>query len=328
MRKPFALLLSLSILGTAGAGFIPSRAHAEIIERIVAIVNDEIITQTDLDKYAARLRSGGLTDDLLIADEATKQSLLQDRSKLLDKMIDEKIIDSEIKKQNLSVPIERVEQEIRSIAKRNNVSRDELKSALQERGIDFSQYQDFIKTGLERQALIEKAITSRIKISEDDVLAAYSARKSGSSAQAYEFTLSHILFLNEKGGAEAARARAEEALKKLKDGGNFEKIAAEYSDDPAFENGGLIGVFKSNELNDELKQAVEKLGSGETTDVIPTRGGFQIVRVNKKRLITDPATEKERDQLRAALYEKAYKKQFRSWLDQLHQEAFIRINNK
>ncbi len=303
-------------------------AQAEIVERIVAIVNDDLITQTDVTKYADRLRTGGLTDDLLIPDEATKEALLKDREKLLQKLIDEKVIDSEVKKQGLAVPIERVEQEIRAIAKRNNVNRDELKAALQERGVSFSQYQDFIKTGLERQSLIEKAITSRIKISEDDVIAAYSTAKGGIKDQAYEYTLSHIYFQNEKGGPAAAKARAEQALKRLNDGGNFEKLAPELSEDPAFEQGGLLGVFKTGELQKELETAVQKLNAGENSGVLPTRGGFHIVKVTKKRLIADPRTEKDREQIRASLYEQAYKKQFQSWLEQIRQEAFVRINAK
>lgn len=320
MQKLFAAVFSLLLV----AGI----AQAEIVERIVAIVNDEIITQTDMEKYSTRLRTGGLNDDLLVPDDATRQALISDRDKLLQKMIDEKLIDSEVKKQNLSVPIERVEQEIRTIAKRNNVSRDDLKTALQERGIEFSQYQDFIKTGLERQGLIEKAITSRIKISEDDVLAAYAARHQNGGDQAFEYTLSHILFSNQKGGPEAARARGETVLAKLKQGGNFEKLASENSEDPGFETGGLLGVFKTGEINPDLEKSIAKLSVGETTGVIPTRDGFHIVKVNKKRLISDPRTEKERDQIRAELYERAYKKQFQSWLEQLRQDAFVRINVK
>jgi peptidyl-prolyl cis-trans isomerase SurA len=314
---------SVMVLIFISAGFT---ARAEVVERIVAIVNDEIITQSDLNKYSDRLKTGGLTDDMLIPDEQTRDALLKDRTKLLQKMIEEKVVDSEVKKQNMSVPIERVEQEIRNIAKRNNVSREELKAALQERGVSFSQYQDFIKTGLERQGLIEKSVTSRIKISEDDVLSLYQQTHSEGADQAYEYTISHILFVNEKGGTAAAKARAEKALVKLRAGDGFEKLAGETSEDPAYEQGGLLGVFKSGELQKELENVIQKLNAGEFSGVLPTRGGFHIVKLNKKRFIADPATEKEREKIRASLYEKAYKRQFQSWLEQLRQDAFVRIN--
>jgi peptidyl-prolyl cis-trans isomerase SurA len=300
--------------------------RAETVERIVAIVNDEIVTQSDLQRFEDRLRGGGLTDDLLIPDEATKAGLIKDHEKLLQKLIDQKVIDSEVKKENLSVPIEKVEQEIRSIARKNNVSRDELKSALQERGISFSEYQDFIKTGLERQGLIEKAITSRIKISEDDVMTAFAARGGGSSDQAYEYTLSHVVFLSSKGGSTAAKQRAQETLTRLQSGQTFERVAADASEDPAFEQGGLLGVFKTGEINKQLEESVRTVPAGEITGVIPTPEGFQIVKVNKKRLIPDPRTEKEREKIRAELYEKSFKRQLQSWLEQLRRDAFIRIN--
>lgn len=302
--------------------------RAETVERIVAIVNDEIITKTDIAAFAEKLRSGGLTDDLLVPNEEVKNELLADQSKLLNKMIDEKLLDSQVKKQNLSVPIERVEQEIRTIAKRNNVSREALKSALEERGVNFSDYQNFIRTGLERQGLIEKEVTSKIKISEDDVLSALAQRRKSPLTQAYEYSISHILFLNEKGGTEAARQRAEQALKRLKSGADFEKLASEVSEDPNFEQGGLLGTFRTGELKEDLEKVVQKLAAGEHSEVLPTRDGYEIVKVNKKRLIPDPRTEGEREQLRAELYEKAFRKQFQSWLEQLRQDAFVRINEK
>lgn len=301
-------------------------ASGEVVERIVAIVNDEIITMSDLNKYSSRLKSGGLVDEMLIPDEATKEALQKDRSKLLSKMIDERIIDSEIKKQNLSIPIEKVEAEIRSIAKRNNVTREELKKALQERGIVFSNYQDFIKTGLERQSLIEKSITSKIKVSEDDVMAAYVASHGQSQDQAFEFTISQIFFDSNKGGAKSAQGRADAAIKRLNEGESFEKLAADLSEDPGFEAGGLLGTFKTGELQKDLESAAVKLSAGEVSRVVPAPGGFRILKMNKKRLISDPRTEKEREKIRAQLSEQAYKKQFQSWLDQLRSEAFIRIN--
>jgi peptidyl-prolyl cis-trans isomerase SurA len=192
--------------------------------------------------------------------------------------------------------------------------------------MSFSQYQDFIKTGLERQQLIEKAITSRIKVSEDDVVAALSASNQEAGKQLFEYTLAHILFLNAKAGAAAAKARAENVLGKLKDGSSFDKLASEFSEDPGFETGGLLGNFKSGELNKDLDDVVQKLAPGEYSNVVPTRGGYHIIRVVKKRLIADPNLEKEKEKVRARLYETAYKKQFQTWLEQLRQEAFIRIN--
>lgn len=303
-------------------------ASADVIERIVATVNDSIITQTDMDKFSDQLKSGGLTDDLLIPDEEAKKGILSDRTKLLNVMIDEKVIDSEVRKQDLSVSIERVEQEVRSIAKRNNLSRDALKAAIQERGVKFSDYQDFIKRGLERQSLIEKAIVSKIKISEDDVQATYLAQSGNRGEDAFEYTLAQIFFTPQKGGAAKARERAQFVLSKLREGNSFETLAGEYSEDPNFSAGGVLGTFRTGEILKEFERAAQKLQPNETSGIIETKSGFHIIKVLRKKLIPDPRLEGAKDKIRNQLYEKAYKKQFHGWLEQLRSEAFIRINKK
>ena len=75
--------------------------------------------------------------------------------------------------------VERIEQEINSIQSRNNISREQLRDALRREGTSFSDYQDFIKKRLEKQGLVEKAITSKIKISDEDIAAAYEVKLTG-----------------------------------------------------------------------------------------------------------------------------------------------------
>ncbi len=194
--------LTTSLVCTA---FLGSGAYGgEIVDSIVAIVNDEIVTQSDVADFENRLKTGGLVDDQLVPDETVRQALLKDRELLIRKLIDARLIDAEVKRQGLSVPFERVEQEVRSISKRNGMQRDDLKNALLEKGISFSVYQDFIKTGLERQSLVEKSVTSKIKISEDDVLAALIAEGRASDTQAFEYSIAHILLLSSKNGGSAS----------------------------------------------------------------------------------------------------------------------------
>ncbi len=317
MKKSFLILACL---------FLTQFSYAEIVERVVAIINDEIVTMTDVDKYSEKLKNGGLTDDLLIPNENVKQELMKDKKKLLQTMIDEKIIDSEVKRQKLEVPIERVEQEVRSIAKRNDISRDDLKRAVEEKGIHFSQYQDFIKTGLERHSLIDRAILSKIKISEDDVMAEYAKIHGDTADQNFEFTVSHILFLIEKGGLAKAQERANLVVGKLKNGEDFDRLASEYSEDPNFSSGGLLGTFKTGEFSKELETVVVKMNVGDTSRVVQTKAGLHILKLTKKKLIPDPKIEKAKDEIRGKLYDLAYKKQFQAWLEQVRNEAFIRIN--
>jgi peptidyl-prolyl cis-trans isomerase SurA len=298
-------------------------SSAEIIERVVAVVNDRPITKLDLENYARTLRKGGLVDDLVIEDA---KATVADEKLLLRAIINERIIDSEVRKQGHEVTIEKVEQEIRSISSRNKITRAQLKQSLTDQGVAFAEYQDFVKRRLERQSLVERAITSKIKISDEEVAALYFSQARGSVREAFEFTLSHILFLPKDGDVAGAQKRAEDVLAKLGSASAFDTLASQYSEDPNFAPGGALGTFKTGESIPELEAAASKLEVGEISKVVKSRMGFHVLRLDTKRRIPDPEFEKKKEDLRGVLYQIAFKKQFAFWLDQRRQEAFIRMN--
>lgn len=316
MRFFLSLILFFNLLSLT--------SQAEVVEKIVAIVNDEIITLTDLHKYQARIKSGVMMDDLLTQGASSKE-YLADQNKLIALLIDERIIDSEVKKQSLSVTIERVEKEIRGITKNNNMSRNQLKQTLQGQGIDFAEYQNMIKTRLERQALIEKNLTSKIQISDEEIQN-YSGNKN-SPNQLAEYTIAHIMFKHKKGKDAEIKKRAQTVLQKLKGGESFESLANDFSEDPNFTKGGLLGTFRQGEMLKEFEAPLKALKVGEVSPLVKTKIGYHILRLNDKKSIANPVAEGEKEKIRAQLSQKAFQKQFRIWLDQRKQEAFIKINS-
>ncbi|MCC7404307.1 MAG: peptidylprolyl isomerase [Bdellovibrionales bacterium] len=315
----------MGFLGLLAALVISSSSQAKVIEKILAIVNDEIITQTDMQRFKTKLSSGGLIDEAIIRLVDPKV-ILKDEKALINHLIDERLVDSEIKKKGLAVTVERIEQEIRNITRRNGISRAQLKAALQEKGVNFSEYQDFVRSSLERQSLIEKEVSSKIKISDDDVSSFYVTQMGDKTANVFEYTMSHILFLTNKGEKEAHQ-RARLVQDKLKAGSsNFETLASQFSEDPNFSQGGLLGTFKSGEMLPEIELAVRALSVGETTGVVKTRVGLHLVKVLKKTLVPSPGFEAKKEELREALFAQAFKKQLRNWLDAKRHDSFIRIN--
>lgn len=301
-------------------------AISKIVESIVAIVNDDIISLTDIEKYKEKLKNGTMVDDLLL-NQKNVSLILKDRKQLLDLLISEKIIDSEVKRQGLEVTIERVEKEIRSIAEKNRVTLEQLKAALKSEGVRFSDYQDFTKTRIERHELIARSITSKIKISDEEISNYYVNTSGKKNTQIYEYTVAHILFRIDKRGEDAAFNRAKSVYLKHKDGSSpFETLASQYSEDPSFTDGGILGTFKGGELVGAIDDAIKKLEPGEVSKLVKTNSGYHIVKLVSKKLIPDPSLEREKNRIRNILFQQAFKKQFKFWLDQKRQEAFIRIN--
>ncbi|MCB0412144.1 MAG: peptidylprolyl isomerase [Bdellovibrionales bacterium] len=314
----------LSFLFAVG---IANASQARTVEEIEVIINDQIITKSDIEAYQKKLKTGGLVDDALLQLRDVDK-LRKDRRFLIEHLIDEKLIDSEVKRQNMDATIERVEQEIREVSRRNGISRAQLKEALSRQGVKFSDYQDFIRTSLGRQSLIEKEISSRIRISDEDISSYFLQEKGSDNTQVFEMELAHILFLPQNSGDSAAKQRAEQILSRLRSNpGSFDKMAAQYSEDPNFTQGGILGTFKAGEMLPEIEKAVKNLAPGEISGVIKTPAGYHILKVLRRTLVEDPSLVEDKTRIQNILYQKAFKKQLRLWLDRQRDEAFIRINS-
>lgn len=311
----FFILLSLGL-----------NLQAEVIEKISAIVNNEIITETDISNFNKKISNNEMIDDQLLFDKSIND-IKGNRKALLDFLINEKIITSEVKKLNLSITQDRVDEELRLIAKRNNVSKNELVDALKKQGINFAEYKDFIKSKIERDSLFNIEIYSKIKISDEDISSEYSKRNKSESNSIYEYSVAHILFSLKKSGEEAAQQKATAVLEKLRRGESFETLAEQHSEDTNFATGGFLGNFKAGEISKDLEKAVESLKPGEYSGLVKSKQGIHILKLLSRKVVSDPRYEKEKEKIKALLYESAGKKQLALWLEQKRDESFIRINN-
>ena len=324
--KQMRLLLTLTIL------FFTISASSKVIESIVAIVNDDIITHTDTLKYKKKLKSNQFLDDTLVVNPS---ELLENPKRLIKHMVDEKLMDTEVKKQNLNVTEERIEQEVQKIARSNRVSKRQLLQALKRENIPFQDYKQFLKTKLERQALIERVIIPYIQISEEDIANYYYTRlQKGHSKKApqFEYNIHHILFSwasRRQKDIQMAQSQANKAHALLKSGTNFDNLAQQYNKDKnPLISGGSLGTFKSNELLTSFNVAIQNLKAGQFSQVVKGHNGFHILKVTTKRLIEDPGLTQRKSEIHNALYQEAFRKRLSLWLDQKRHQSFIKINSR
>lgn len=298
---------------------------AQLVDKILVVVNSEIILDSDLRKFEQKLARGEMLDDLLLFGQGA-ESLRGNRKLALEYLINEKIIETEIKRLNLSVTFEKVDQEIKDLAKKNGVSKPDLLAAVKAQGMNQSDYQDFIKNRIERQSLIEQEVSSKIRVSDEEVMSQYVRMNPQGQTGTFEYQLSHILFNPRKGGAQAAKDRAEAVLKKLKAGSNFEELAEQNSEDANFSNGGALGSFKAGEFGSEMEKAIQNLEVGQFSAVVQTKAGFHILKVLGKKVVTDPKYESEKERIRSQLFEKSFQKHFKTWLESKKEDSFIKVN--
>lgn len=299
--------------------------HAEVVEKTVAIVNTELVLESDFKDLEYRIPKQGMVDENLLFGKSIS-SLKGNRKAQLEYLIDEKIIQSEIKRLNLSVTGDRVEAQIKEMARKNNVSEAEVANVIKQQGLTMEEYRRFLKDSIEKRSLMDSEIISKLRISDEDALNEYLKNNPNSRPSIDEFSVSHIFFNPKKGGVEATIKRAETVLGKLRSGENFENLAQQFSEDPNFSAGGALGTFKSGEFLPEIEESISNLKVNETTPIVKSRMGFHIVKVTAKKLTTDPKFERAKDAIKAQLLENSFKRQLKTWLQNKRDESFIRIN--
>ncbi len=304
---------------------VATPSHAEIVEKTVAIVNSELVLESDFKDLVKRIPKQGMVDESLLFDKPAT-SLIGNRKAQLDYLINEKILQSEIKRLNLAVTNDRVESELKEMARKNQVSEAELAKVIQQQGVSMDDYRRFLKDSIEKRSLMDAEIISKLRISDEDALNEYLKTNPNNRPSIDEFSVSHIFFNPKKGGAEASIKRAETVLGKLRSGENFENLAQQFSEDPNFSTGGALGTFKSGDFLPEIEEAISSLKVNETTPIVKSRMGFHIVKLTGKKLTTDPKFERAKDKIKAQLLENSFKRQLKNWLQTKRDESFIRIN--
>lgn len=296
-------------------------AQAEVIDRIYATVNDEMITTSDIKGYEKQLKGRLLYEDLLFPDAESIDKAIKSNKFLVNKLIDEKILDSEAKKLGINITADRINKEIASKG-----GAERLRPLLRQRGLTLQDYKDFLEKSLARREVISYYVSSKIKISDDDVMDFYVSQHKGAQAgQGFEFNLSHLLFtFSGKEEKKEAYKKAQSALKALQE----KSFSAVHSSHNPENKEASFGTFKSGEMLPVIESAIVPLKTGETSTIVESPLGYHIFKLNSKKVIDNPEFEREKKQIFQYLFSKHYKEQLDYFLHQKRRSAVIKINDK
>ncbi len=304
---------------------MPALLHAEIIDRIAAVVNDEPITVLDVNREMASLKKEAERNPALIAGKSDAEL----RKMVLDRLIDKKLVEQKVRELDIKVGEEEIRQAIEDVKKQNNLSQEALVSALANQGMSFDQYKAQLKEQLERLRLVSQEVRSKIQVGDKEVREYYDAHKSKYTTDE-TFHARQIFFkLDKNPTAKQLRdtmLRAIRVMVYLKAGLNFADMAKKYSDDPnAKTDGGDLGTFHKGDMIPEIEDAVTRMKPGEISELVMTPVGFHIIKLES---IT-PGAVRPFDEVKGAIEEQLYRKKseerFNEWVKELKQNAAIDI---
>jgi peptidyl-prolyl cis-trans isomerase SurA len=302
----------------------PSRALSETNNRVVAIVNDEVITLYELNGRMRDL-TGMDPADMRLRNE---QQYLEARRKILNSLIEEKLTLGKIQELQINVTPKRVDATIERIKRNNGLTQEDMIAGLKKRGITYDAYRETVKTQLERMELINYEVKSKIIIREKDITEYYNKHRD-------EFMVKgkvHLAIIVLKSKTRPKQAdsgslsgQAEDILARLKAGEDFGELARKFSKGPGAEDGGDVGFFKTSQLDPKLREIVKKMSPGDISEPIVRPTGIQIVKLIENQEERLKPIEEVRDAIYNIFYQKEVNKRYSAWIKELKDKAYTKI---
>jgi len=290
-----------------------SNVSAEIVDRIVAVVNNEIITLIQLNKATQPYKSK--IEAAQISIEKQKIQIENLEKNMLAQLIDRSLTSQEAVKYNVEVTDKNIDQAINNFMKMKKLNQDELEKGLAAEGILYTDYRLKMKEEILQSMLINRAVRSKVIITESDIKTYYDAHKEEFSG-IKKYHLKNILLDNE------ADSKAIE--KKLGENISFAQLAKEYSIGTNAEEGGDLGVFDINSFSENIKNGLIPLGKGDHSAVLEIGQGYQILYVEDILLEGNKTLDQASPQIQNVLYKQQAEKRFKDWIESLKKNAFIK----
>lgn len=305
--------------------FFCGSLQAEVADRIVAVVNDEVITLSELDSafepYQAKIEASyrGTGRDNALSDAKTG---------LLNRMIDNMLMEQQARKAGIVIRDEEVAGAIRDLLERRKISREDMLKALEREGTTLEAYEKGIRDQLKRIRLIQREIKSKVAVSDEEIGEYY--LKHREDYEGKDMVRLKQIFIalpkgTDAGGKEQRRAEAEAIRKRLKDGEPFDLLSARYSQGPAAAAGGDIGFIEKGMILPEVEEAAFSLPLHEISEVIESPVGFHIIQVIDRRGEGIKAIETVREEIRERIDQEKMEKKFAEWLQELRTKSHIEI---
>ena len=298
-----------------------------ILDEIVARINQDVVTKTDLDENLRMLQIDlrGQYQDEVQFQEAFERA----RRKSLQDMIQNRLMLQKAEELGVGVEVEQdVDRYIQNLMDQNGIPNLQvLDQALQQRGTNTQQFRKSIKERMIIESIKQQMVYSRITLLTPDIEAYYQAHQKDFT-ETPQVTLSEIAILDEDKSRGEAKAKAQEILDRLQKGGSFEELAEEYSEGATASRGGDIGPFKQGVLAANLESVVFDLEVGQTTGLIENEWGIQIVKVTAKETGRVKPMEDVRGEISQRLYEQKALPELQDFLADLIEKSYIYISPK
>ncbi len=318
MLKRFALILP----GLFIALF--SSQASSIFEEIVARVNSDVITKSEYDKNHELIKQQ--LQKNLKGDEY-RQMVDKYEKEILRNMIDEALLVQKANELSLTADTAIIKT-LDDIRRDNNLpDLEALDKLMIQQGVDPVEFKENLKKNNLRDQVMGREVYSRLSVTGEEISKYYEEHKQEFD-RPEQVAISEILISTE--GKDQAlipslEAKTQEALKKARSGEKFDELAKKYSDGPTAKDGGELGFFPRGKMMKELEDTAFKLRRGQVSDIIRTKFGFVIIRVDEKYAAGIQKLETVSEEIHRILAQQKAQPAIQEYMKKLRSQAFIEV---
>jgi parvulin-like peptidyl-prolyl isomerase len=303
----------------------PAVGLSKVVDRIVAVVNDDIITLSELESAFQPFKKR--IDDTYRGPDKNKV-VADGQSMILSRMIDNKLIQQRSTKMGIVVKDEEVMNTIKDLLQRRNIPMAELTKTMEREGSSVEAYKQEMKDQMTRMRLLRRELKATILVSDEEIGEDYVRRRheyEGKEA----VRIKQILILLPQNADRDVQAKlkadAEMLHKRLIGGEPFDLLAAQFSQGPSAATGGDVGFLEKGTMLPEVDSVAFRLAKGEISEVIVSPVGFHIINVLDKRGAGIKPIEIAREEIKVKLEEEKMEKRYEEWIVDLRKRSHIEI---
>jgi peptidyl-prolyl cis-trans isomerase SurA len=290
---------------------LPHRTAAAVIEQLIAVIDGEPYTLTNLSNFAkTRLSRSFPTGSLQQINDADRDALEQ--------FITDKLMEAEVREAGIRVTDVEVDRYIEQVKKNNRLSDEDFKATLAREGLNLASYKISVKAEMEKAEVLDRQVKRKVNITDEDVERYYKLNSKNYRTNERARIRHILLALSEKAPAEqvnAVSAKARDLYQRIAAGEDFAAIAQEYSEGAGRANGGEIGWVNKGTLIAGLEEvAFEKLKPGQVSEPFRTSMGMHIVKLEAREAGSVLPLATVAPKIKQELLNKALEERFAKWL--------------
>jgi peptidyl-prolyl cis-trans isomerase C len=301
--------------------FIASSLQAKVVDKTVATVDGEVILMSEYEKRAKPI----LEEYEKLPTGPDKEIRIKElKEKILDQMIDEKVLIHEAKRMKINVTRKEVQDGIEEIKKRFT-KEEEYNQELARQGLTEEKFKEQVKEQLMVIKLIDQEVKAKVVPPTDSEIEDFYKQHESEMVEPEQVRVRHILIkVGENTDKKEALKRITEILKEAKKGKtSFAELAKKYSEDPSAAKGGDIGFFVRGQMVRKFEEVAFALNVGEISDVVETEYGYHIIQSIEKKTAEKKSLDEIRDYLRNFISQKKMEERYEKWLRVLRDKASI-----